>query len=70
MNFISKLKKILCFLVKDGCIAVKSYLILVYVCSFRDFQFVRETGSKSKKWSMKKIRGWGGDIRNPKSNIS
>ena len=34
VNFISKLKKILHFLVKDGCIVVKFYSILVYVNPF------------------------------------
>ena len=66
MNFISKFKNILHFLVKDGCIAVKFYSIFDYVRNFRDFQFLRETGSKYKKRSMKKFRrvGWGYVIQN------
>ena len=40
-EFYPQIKNILHFLVKDGCIVVKFYLILVNMCvHFSDFQFV------------------------------
>ena len=45
---------------KDGCIFVKFYSILVYVHHVSSFQFVGETGLKSRKWLINRFRGWGG----------
>ena len=54
-----QIKKYCVFLSRiTGYIVVKFYSILVYMRPV--FQFVRETGSKSKKRSMKKFRAGGG----------